>query len=76
MRAVGDCVVLKLPAEDYIAALTVSAATGDAPLLGQVPPPPPVPTAAAPPPPPASPPPPPPAGGTPPPGAPPGATSF
>lgn len=75
VRAMSDCVILKLPAEDYIAALTVSAATGDAPLLGQVPPPPPVPTAAAPPPPPASPPPP-PSGGTPPPGAPPGATSF
>ncbi len=76
VRAVTDCVILKLPAEDYIAALTVSAATGDAPLLGQVPPPPPVPTAApatAPPPPAA---PPPSAGGPPPPGAPPGATSF
>lgn len=72
VRAVSDCVILKLPAEDYIAALTVSAATGDAPLLGQTPPPPPVPTAAGPPPPPA----PPPAGGPPPPGAPPGATSF
>lgn len=76
VRAVTDCVILKLPAEDYIAALTVSAATGDAPLLGQVPPPPPVPTAApatAPPPPAA---PPPSTGGPPPPGAPPGATSF
>lgn len=76
VRAVTDCVILKLPAEDYIAALTVSAATGDAPLLGQVAPPPPVPTAApatAPPPPAA---PPPSAGGPPPPGAPPGATSF
>lgn len=76
VRAVTDCVILKLPAEDYIAALTVSAATGDAPLLGQVPPPPPVPTAApatAPTPPAA---PPPSAGGPPPPGAPPGATSF
>ncbi|MBL8776965.1 MAG: cyclic nucleotide-binding domain-containing protein [Acidimicrobiales bacterium] len=83
VRSVTDCVILKLPAEDYIAALTVSAATGDAPLLGQTPAPPPVPRggpppvppAAAPPPPPASPPPTPPAGG-PPPGAPPGATSF
>lgn len=76
VRAVTDCVILKLPAEDYIAALTVSAATGDAPLLGQVPPPPPVPTAApaTAPPPPATPPP--SAGGPPPPGAPPGATSF
>lgn len=76
VRAVTDCVILKLPAEDYIAALTVSAATGDAPLLGQVAPPPPVPTAApatAPTPPAA---PPPSAGGPPPPGAPPGATSF
>ena len=72
VRSVSDCVILKLPAEDYIAALTVSAATGDAPLLGQTPPPPPVPTAAGPPPPPA----PPPAGGPPPAGAPPGATSF
>lgn len=76
VRAVTDCVILKLPAEDYIAALTVSAATGDAPLLGQVAPPPPVPTAApaTAPPPPATPPP--SAGGPPPPGAPPGATSF
>ena len=72
VRSVSDCVILKLPAEDYIAALTVSAATGDAHLLGQTPPPPPVPTAAGPPPPPA----PPPAGGPPPAGAPPGATSF
>ena len=78
VRAVSECVVLKLPAEDYIAALTVSAATGDAPLLGQggsTPPP----AAAAPPPgapprtPPPGAPPPPPAR---PPGAPPGATSF
>lgn len=81
VRAVGDCVVLKLSAEDYIAALTVSAATGDGtPLFGQGGPPPP-PTRSAPPPPAAAPrtpppgaPPPPPA--APPPGAPPGATSF
>ena len=76
VRAVTDCVILKLSAEDYVAALTVSAATGDAPMLGQVAPPPPVPTAAAPPPPPPVSPPPPPPGGAPPPSAPPGATSF
>jgi len=83
VRAVGDCVILKLEAADYIAALTVSAATDQAPLLGQsvVPaataaamtpagggsPPPPPPPSSGPPS--GSPPPPPPA-------APPGATSF
>lgn len=35
VRAVSECVVLKLSAEDYIAAVTIAAATGDAPLLGQ-----------------------------------------
>lgn len=85
VRAVTDCVVLKLAAADYVAALTVSAATDQAPLLGQAPAP--VPAAAPPapspppsppppPPPPASGPPPPPAPPSPPPGAPPGATSF
>ena len=83
VRAVGDCVVLKLDAADYIAALTVSAATDQAPLLGQSV----APAAAAaalgstaasrsasPPPPGGPTPPPPPA--APPPSAPPGATSF
>ncbi|MCB1013858.1 MAG: cyclic nucleotide-binding domain-containing protein [Acidimicrobiales bacterium] len=68
VRAVTDCVILKLPAQDYIAALTVSAASGDTPLLGQGPPP--VPAAAG------APPTPPPPAGPPPSGPPPGATSF
>lgn len=87
VRAVSECTVLKLSAEDYIAAVTIAAATGDAPLLGQGGPPPaappPVPPAsAAVPPPPAAasrtPPPgaPPPPPAAPPPNAPPGATSF
>lgn len=73
VRAVTDCVVLKLAAADYIAALTVSAATDQAPLFGQnvAPAAAAAPAQAAAPPPPS----PPPAAPPPPPG-PPGATSF
>lgn len=85
VHAVTECVVLKLAAADYIAALTVSAATDQGPLLGQSvapaaavaapgpggPPPPPAPPSSSGPNYPAPPPPP-----APPPSAPPGATSF